>query len=69
MDSAVVHIPAIRCGHCVAAITRELMGVAGVLGVTGDPDTRRVTVTWEPPADWSAVVAVLAEIGYPAEEA
>lgn len=69
MKSAVVHIPAIRCGHCVAAIARELKEVVGVRDVSGDPDARRVTVTWEAPADWPTVLAVLAEIGYPVEGA
>lgn len=68
MESRVVFVPGISCGHCVAAIERELKTLPGVIEVTGDPLDRRVTVSWESPAQWDEVVAVLAELGYPPED-
>jgi len=68
MESRVVFVPGISCGHCVAAIIRELKSLPGVLEVTGDAADRRVTVSWESPAQWGGLEAVLAEIGYPPEE-
>ncbi len=57
--------PAIHCGHCVMTIERELKDIAGVRDVKADLNTRNVTVTWEPPATWEQIVALLEEIGYP----
>lgn len=55
-------VPGISCGHCVAAITDEVTGVAGVAQVHVDLDTKIVTVVGD--AERAAVVAAVEEAGY-----
>jgi copper chaperone CopZ len=62
-----VTIPNISCGHCVAAIQRELSELKGVKAVEGDPQTKKVTVQWEDPLTWETIAGTLVEIGYPPE--
>jgi copper chaperone len=69
METRTVHVPAISCHHCTATIQRELGEVAGVSGVEADVASKQVTVTWQPPATWRAILDLLDEIGYPAQEA
>ena len=61
-------VPNISCHHCVMTIKRELGELDGVVSVSGDVETKMVTVEWEPPASWDSMKALLAEINYaPAE--
>lgn len=58
--------PNISCGHCEAAIKRELGALSGVDSVTVDIASKSVTVKWnEPPATWDAIKSTLVEINYP----
>lgn len=66
MPEKTVSVPAIHCGHCVRTIERELAEVEGVVSVHADATAKQVTVTWEAPADWAGLAAVLDEIGFPA---
>jgi len=61
------HILNISCGHCVRTIQNELMEIAGVKQVSGDPASKNVSVEWESPATEDAIRKVLTEINYPAE--
>jgi copper chaperone CopZ len=61
------HIPNISCGHCVRTIQNELMEIAGVKQVSGDPASKNVSVEWDHPATEDAIRKVLTEINYPAE--
>ena len=56
--------PNISCQHCVMTIKRELGELAGVASVTGDAETKTVTVEWEAPATWDGIEALLTEINY-----
>ena len=59
-------VPGITCGHCVAAIRRELGEIPGVISVEGDEQTKRVTLEWEEGlVDWKDLRQVLEEIQYP----
>ena len=69
MPDTSVHVPAISCGHCVRTIERELGELPGVRSVRADAETKRVAISWEAPADWTAIAALLAEIGFPPAEA
>jgi copper chaperone CopZ len=69
MSEKTVRVPAITCGHCVANIRRELGELDGVISVEGDETARTVTVRWDAPATWDAIKGLLAEIGYPPEDA
>lgn len=68
MDTKTYSVPGMHCGHCKAAVTRELEGVAGVEGVDVDLETKLVTVRGEE-LDDAALVAAIDEAGYDAEKA
>lgn len=59
-------VPGMHCGHCEAAVRRELEGVSGVDSVDVDLETKRVTVTGES-LDDAALVAAIDEAGYDSE--
>jgi copper chaperone len=65
MTSKTFTVPNISCNHCVMTIERELGELAGVTGVTANVETKNVSVEWEPPATWEAIVSLLTEINYP----
>jgi len=67
METVNYHVPAISCKHCVATIKRELSSMDGVFSVEGDPQTKEVAVTFEPPANLKGIEGLLEEIGYPVQ--
>ena len=66
METVKLHVPNISCGHCVMAIKREVGDLVGVGGVEGDPATKDVQISFQPPATLDGIKALLDEIGYPA---
>jgi len=66
MSSKIYTIPNISCAHCVATIEREVGVVAGVQDVTGNVDSKEVTVVYDDEAALLRVEKLLKEIGYPA---
>lgn len=58
-------VPNISCGHCTHTIETELADIAGVQNVKAEQETKRVTVSFDAPATWDKIVAVLEEIEYP----
>lgn len=52
------------CGHCVASVTEEISGIAGVQDVAVDLPTGAVTVTSESPVADDDVRAAVEEAGY-----
>jgi copper chaperone CopZ len=68
MDTKTFRVPNIHCNHCVMTIKRELGELKGVASVTGDAETKTVTVQWESPATWDGIKALLTEINYPPAE-
>ena len=70
MPTKTVTVPGISCGHCVATIERELGNVQGVISVSADQASKRVTVEWtDAGVDWERIRTHLDDIGYPVEEA
>ncbi len=65
MTSKAFYVPNITCNHCVMTIKRELGELDGVNNVTGDAETKTVTVEWEPPATWDSIKSLLTDINYP----
>lgn len=61
-------VPGMHCGHCEAAVKREVSQVGGVELVEVDLETKLVRVTGEGVADGS-VRAAIEEAGYQAEAA
>jgi len=68
MTSSTFHVPNISCNHCVMTIKRELEDLDGVTNVTGDVETKTVTVEWDSPATWDSIKSLLTEINYPPAE-
>ncbi len=68
MSTKTFKVPNITCGHCVMTIKREVSDLDGVSSVEGDADSKMVTVTWEAPATWETIKALLEEINYPPED-
>jgi copper chaperone len=56
-------VPGVHCGHCRAAIERELAPIPGVSSVTVALETKTVSVTGER-LDDAAVRAAIDEAGY-----
>jgi hypothetical protein len=46
-------------------IERELGELEGMRNVSGDVETKTVTVEWGPPATWDGIKSLLQEINYP----
>lgn len=65
MTSKTFLVPAIHCGHCTHTIEMELGELAGVQSVKAEQETRQVTVSWQEPATWDQINALLHEINYP----
>ena len=65
MEKKTVSIPKISCGHCLATIKREAGEVKGVSAVEGDVDSKQVTFSYDAPATWNQIEAVLKDAGYP----
>ena len=60
-------VAGMTCGHCVASVTEELLGIPGVGEVGVDlvaGGTSTVTVTSAQPLDDDAVQAAVEEAGY-----
>lgn len=62
MSEQTYNVHGMTCGHCAAAVTREVLQLAGVTGVEVDVEAGRVTVTGTATAD--AVAAAVDEAGY-----
>jgi copper chaperone len=66
MSTVTYTIPSIHCMHCTHTIEMELGELPGVQAVKADLDSKRVTVTFDAPADDAKLRDLLAEIEYPA---
>ena len=58
------HVPKMSCGHCTAAITKEIETLDPVANVTADLEAKAVTVETAQTA--AAVVAAIKAAGYEA---
>ncbi|UCG13059.1 MAG: heavy-metal-associated domain-containing protein [Deltaproteobacteria bacterium] len=68
MENKTLSVPNISCGHCVAAIKKELSEMEGVSRVEGDPATKSITLEWDAPATLDKIRDMLKEINYPATD-
>lgn len=67
METVTYLVPNINCGHCVHTIKTELSDIKGVKNVDAVLETKKVTVTYEPPATTDQFIDLLTEINYPPE--
>ena len=64
MTRTTYSVTGMTCAHCVASVTEELSGIAGVTEVAVDLPTGAVTVSSERPVDEATVRAAVEEAGY-----
>ena len=57
-------VKGMTCGHCVSAVSAELVKLPGVREVEVDLDTGKVTVISDSALDLDAVQAAVDEAGY-----
>jgi copper chaperone len=62
-ETTTYSVPGMHCGHCKAAVTRELEAVAGVESVDVDLDSKHVMITGNE-LDDAALRAAIVEAGY-----
>jgi len=65
MTTITYTVPAIHCGHCTHTIEMEVGEIQGVQSVKAEEDTKKVTITFDAPADEVKIKNLLAEINYP----
>ena len=63
LQQLVLTVPGMTCGHCEAAVKREVGSVPGVADVDVDLDSKLVTVRGEA-LDRDEIVAAIDEAGY-----
>jgi len=66
MTTVKYSVPNISCGHCVNTIQTEVAELAGVEQVVASPATKDVSIIFDAPATEEQIIALLAEINYPA---
>jgi copper chaperone CopZ len=59
-----VFVQNIGCAGCVRSIKSAVNDVPGANFITGDEQTKQVTIAWQAPATWGQIVAALTEIEY-----
>jgi copper chaperone len=67
MTTVTYSVPAIHCGHCTHTIEMEVGELKGVQSVKAEQDSKKVTITFDEPANEEKIKTLLAEINYPAE--
>jgi copper chaperone len=64
MKTVTYSIPNISCKHCVHTITTEISDLEGVRKVEADLESRKATISFDPPASEEKIVEVLKSINY-----
>ena len=68
MQSKTFEVPNVGCNGCVNTIKNEVSELSGVASVSGDVDSKMITVEWDTPASWDTIKSKLVEIEYPPTE-
>ena len=69
METKTVKVPNVGCNGCVNTIKGELSEIPGVSSVSGDVDSKMITVNWQDPASWTIIKSKMEEIDYAPAEA
>ncbi len=64
MNTTEFAVTGMTCGHCTAAVTKEVSALVNVHSVEVDLATGTVTVTSEGPVDQAALAAAIDEAGF-----
>jgi copper chaperone len=66
MTTVTLEAPDISCDHCIMTIEKAVTKLPGVRFVSGDPESKQVTVDYDPAqAELAAIEQALEEEGYP----
>jgi copper chaperone len=66
VEEVTLTAPDISCDHCIAAIRGALSKLAGVQFLDGNPQTKQVTIRYDPSVvDLTAIEKAMEEEGYP----
>ncbi len=65
METVHYTVPGMSCGHCEAAVTKEISALTGVEAVVVDLESKRVEVTGQD-LDDATIRAAIEEAGYEA---
>ena len=66
MEEITLTAPDISCDHCIAAIRKAVSKLAGVQFVGGNPQTKQVTIRYDPSVvELTAIEKAMEEEGYP----
>ena len=66
MEEVTLTAPDISCDHCIAAIRKALSRLAGVQFLGGNPQTKQVTIRYDPSVvELTAIEKAMEEEGYP----
>jgi copper chaperone len=69
LEQATLEAPDISCDHCIQSIQKAVEKLPGVHFVAGDPETKRVTVEYDPAqTPLSGVEAAMEDEGYPVKK-
>ena len=64
MTTTTFGVTGMTCGHCEAAVAKEIAKIAGVTGAVASAEAATVEVTSDGPLDRAAVAAAVVEAGY-----
>ena len=68
MTTKTLEAPDISCGHCIQTIEGAVTKLPGVRFVSGDPDTKLITIEYTSDAELAAVEQAMEEEGYPVKK-
>jgi len=63
VEEKIFKIPSISCNHCVMTVEREIGMLDGVQSVKAEPESKLVTVNWQPPATLDVITKRFGELG------
>ena len=64
MTTTTFGVTGMTCGHCEAAVAKEVAKVAGVTGAVASAEAATVEIASDGPVEAAAVAAAVAEAGY-----
>jgi copper chaperone len=66
MAEITLKAPDISCDHCIKSIEKAVSGLPSVRFIGGDPETKKVTVDYDPAlVELSVIEGAMEEEGYP----
>jgi copper chaperone len=66
VEEVTLTAPDISCDHCIATIRKALSKLAGVQLLDGNPQTKQVTIRYDPSVvELTAIEKAMEEEGYP----